>query len=452
METWRILVADDEQYVLLAVKQVLQSLPASVLEAPDGEQALRLAKAKHPDLIILDIKMPRMDGFKVAEALKQDPTTAEIPVIFLSALRDSHVKVRGLVLGAEDYIAKPIDPEELKTRVRVVLRRVRPPVQETPVKEGQIQLESLLPETPVKGGQVKEGQIQVGTLASLVRTLEGERRTARLLLTRGTERGEIVFVDGHIAQAVAGARGGETAVHHLLTWQEGKYELAPHDPSSQIGGEVAAPNQGLLLEGLRRLNEIPGLRARLPGPKLALEVPAALHVAVQQHAPAEAAMLVALLDGSRDLDRVLIDSPYDAWTTLKMLQRLVAVGAIEKAVAGVERRGGPRLKVEVPIEYQIAQPFQQAASFNLSTWGVFIRTTTPLGTGERVMLRFCLPGHETQVTVMGQVVWHNLDPNKWGGAGMGIRFVDLSAADHEAIEGHLAQQIASQLSGVVEHS
>lgn len=431
METWRILVADDEPYVLLAVKQVLQGLPASVLEAPDGEQALRLAKAKRPDLIILDVKMPRMDGFQVADALKQDPTTAEIPVIFLSALRDSHVKVRGLVLGAEDYIAKPIDPEELKARVRAVLRRVRPSQQESPVKGGQI---------------------QDVTLASLVRTLEGERRTARLLLTREAERGEIIFVDGHIAQAVVGARGGEMAVYHLLTWQEGMFELAPHDPSSQIGGEVAAPNQGLLLEGLRRLDEVPGLRARLLGAKVAFQVPAALHAAVQQHAPAEAAMLVALLDGSRDLDRVLVDSPYDAWTSLKMLQRLLAVGALEKAVAEGERRGGPRLKVEVPIEYQRIQPFQEAASFNLSTWGVFIRTTTPVGTGERVHLRFCLPGHEVQVTVMGQVVWRNLDPNKWGGAGMGIRFLDLSAADHEVIEADLAWQIATQLSGVVEHS
>jgi uncharacterized protein (TIGR02266 family) len=431
METWRILVADDEPYVLLAVKQVLQGLPASVLEAPDGEQALRLAKAKRPDLVILDVKMPRMDGFKVAEAMKQDPITAEIPVIFLSALRDSHVKVRGLVLGAEDYLAKPIDPEELKNRVRAVLRRFRPSQSELPVQGGQI---------------------QDVTLASLVRTLEVERRTTRLLLNRGAERGEIVFVDGHIAQAVVGARGGEMAVYHLLTWQDGMYEYAPRDPSSQIGGEVAAPNQGLLLESLRRLDEIPGLRARLPGTQVPLEVPAALHVAVRQHAPVEAAMLVALLDGSRDLEGVLVDSPYDAWTTLKMLQRLLTVGALEKTAQGVDRRGGPRLKVEVPIEFQKVQPFQEAASFNLSMWGVFIRTPAPLGTGDRVHLQFCLPGNDARVRVMGQVVWSNLDPNKWGGAGMGIRFLDLSAADREVIDAHLARQIANQLGSVVEHS
>ncbi|HSC71947.1 MAG TPA: response regulator, partial [Candidatus Methylomirabilis sp.] len=284
MADWRVLVADDEPYVLLAMKQVLQGLPAVVLEAPDGEQALRLAKAKRPDLVILDVKMPRMDGFQVAEAMKQDPTTAEIPVIFLSALRESHVKVRGLILGAEDYIGKPVDPEELKARVRLVLRRARPQEQAVPSE--------------------KHGQLQDLGLAALVRMLEEERCTARLLLTRGAEQGEIVFVDGHIAQAVQGVRSGETAVYHLLTWPEGTYQTAPQDPSSQIGGEVAAPNQGLLLEGLRRLDEIPALRARLPGEKVALEVPAPLHAAVQQHATAEAARLVSLLDGLRDLDQI----------------------------------------------------------------------------------------------------------------------------------------------------
>ena len=432
MAEWRILVADDEPYVLLAMKQVLQGLPAVVLEAPDGEQALRLAKAKRPDLVILDVKMPRMDGFRVAEAMKQDPSTAEIPVIFLSALRESHVKVRGLVLGAEDYIGKPVDPEELKARVRLVLRRARPQEQAPPAE--------------------KHGQLQELSLASLVRMLEGERCTARLLLTRGAEQGEIVFVEGHIAQAVQGARGGEMAVYHLLTWPEGTYQTSPQDPSSQISGEVAAPNEGLLLEGLRRLEEIPALQARLSGGKVALEVPAPVHAAVQQHGTAEAARLVSLLDGSRELDQILSDSPYDAWTTLKMLHRLLAVGALEKAAPGVERRGGPRLKVEVPIEYQRVQPLQEAASFNLSTWGVFIRTATPLETGERVHLRFFLPGHEARIVVTGQVVWRNLDPSKWGGAGMGIRFLELSSADREIIDTHLARQIATQLSGAVQPS
>jgi len=89
-----------------------------VLEAQDGEEALRLAKAELPDIILLDVKMPRLDGFQVATALKQDPTTAGIPLIFFSALGAPSEKIKGLELGADDYVAKPIDAEELKARVR----------------------------------------------------------------------------------------------------------------------------------------------------------------------------------------------------------------------------------------------------------------------------------------------------------------------------------------------
>ncbi|HEX7512605.1 MAG TPA: response regulator, partial [Candidatus Methylomirabilis sp.] len=199
MTDWRILVADDEPYVVLAIKEVLESLPASVLEAQDGEEALRLAKAELPDIILLDVKMPRLDGFQVARALKQDPTTAGIPLIFFSALGAPSEKIKGLELGADDYVAKPIDAEELKARVRTILRRGRP-------EKGATFLAS--------------GQLEVMNLPSLVRALEGDRRTTRLLLTRGEEQGEIVFEDGHITRAMQGQRQHEAAVYELLSWQE----------------------------------------------------------------------------------------------------------------------------------------------------------------------------------------------------------------------------------------
>jgi CheY-like chemotaxis protein/Tfp pilus assembly protein PilZ len=424
MANWRVLVADDESYVLLAIRQVLQTLPASVIEAPDGEQAIRLAKEKRPDLVILDIGMPRMDGFQVAEALKRDAATANMPVMFLSSLGASYEKVRGLKLGAEDYLAKPIDPEELKIRVRRILERRCPLELEAPPASGQ----SKAPNLP-----------------ALVRMLEKDRRSVRLIVTRGTERGEIIFVDGQITQAVQGARGGEMAVFHLLTWQDATYEQDPYDPAIQVGGGVAAPNQVLLTEGARRLEEIPALRGRLGDPKRLLDVPASLHAAVQQQSRPEGAMLVALLDGTRDLDQVLADSPFDAWTTLKVLHRLLAVGALEPPVPGSDRRGGPRLKAEGPIEYRVVRSPQTAATFNLSTWGVFIRTATPNEVGERLLLRFPLPDREDRLKIMGQVIWRNADPSKWGGAGMGVKFLDLLPADYDAIERYLAQVIATQI-------
>src|SRR5512136_114140 len=255
MTEWRVLVADDEPYVVLAIAEVLEGLPAAVMTAHDGEEALKLARGERPDLILLDVKMPGLDGFQVATALKKDPSTAGIPLVFFSALAAPSEKIRGLELGADDYVAKPIDAEELKVRVRTILRRHR----------------------PQKGtSSVASGQLQAVNLPSLVRSLEADRRTTRLLLSRGEERGEISFVEGHITRATQGPRQGEPAVYELLTWQDGSFQMLPVDPAQQIGGEVAAPNQGLLMEGLRRHEEIPSLKARLAGVKGPLRVPDAV--------------------------------------------------------------------------------------------------------------------------------------------------------------------------------
>jgi two-component system, OmpR family, alkaline phosphatase synthesis response regulator PhoP len=427
MADWRILVADDEPYVVLAIKEVLESMPARVLQAYDGQDALDQARAEQPDLILLDVRMPKLDGFQVASALKQDPGTASIPLIFFSALASPGEKVRGLDLGAEDYLAKPIDAEELKARVRTVLRRGR--------------IASTAP------ARVTGGQLQTTSLPSLIQQLEGERRTTCVRFSRGDAQGEIAFVDGHVAQAAQGPRQGEAAVYQLLTWQEGTFHLVPLDTTTRGVGGVAAPNQGLLLEGNRRQEELPALRGRLAQIRGSLRVPPRVREAVGREAPAAMAELIALLDGSRDLESVLEQSPFDAWATLKTLLRLLAVGALVAAEPGAERRGGLRLKVGLPIEYQSLGLWQQSATFNLSAWGVFIRTAVPFDTGEQVVLRFQLPGQDNPVRVMGRVVWANADPSKWGGMGMGIQFLDLTTTDREAIENHLAQLVAVQIGG-----
>ncbi len=424
MTSWQILVADDDPLVLATLRDILTSLPATVLEARDGEEVLRLAKADRPDLILLDVMMPRLDGFQVAATLKQEPSTAGIPLVFVSALGASQHKVRGLDLGAEDYLTKPFDPEELKARLRMILRRRQPVSREAPLASGYLEAMNLV---------------------SLVQLFEVERRTTRLVLTREGEGGEIVFVDGKITQAVQGARRGKAAVYKLLTWQEGTFEMAPVDASTQVGGGISLSGQALLMEGMRRLDEIPGLRAGLPDPTVPLEVPPALRAAVQAQAGGRRATVAALLDGTRGLDHVLVESPLDDWGTLKVLHFLLAVRALVASGASPERRGGPRLNVEVPIEYQALRSFRRSARFSLSARGVFIRTAAPFEVGERLILRFHLPGQEASVKVVGQVVWRNADRSKQGGMGMGIQFLDLAATDRAAIERHLAQAIAVQV-------
>ena len=123
----RILIVDDTKDILLVVSRRLSSWGYEPLTAQSGEEGLRMAEATLPDLVLLDIMMPKMKGRDVCARLKANPKTKHIPIIFLTALGlADHVKA-GMDLGADDYIVKPFEPEELKKRIAVCLARRRTP-------------------------------------------------------------------------------------------------------------------------------------------------------------------------------------------------------------------------------------------------------------------------------------------------------------------------------------
>lgn len=119
-----LLVADDEPDARDVLAQVLAP-EYDVLAAADGQQAVDLARSERPDVVLLDLNMPRLDGFQALERLRADPSTTDIPVIFVSARSDDAVKVRSLDLGAVDYLQKPFSERELRARVERTLRMVR---------------------------------------------------------------------------------------------------------------------------------------------------------------------------------------------------------------------------------------------------------------------------------------------------------------------------------------
>src|SRR2546423_663900 len=120
-----ILVADDEPVNLALIKRRLEWEEYRVETAEDGGQAVEAAKRVLPDLVILDVMMPVLDGLGACRLLKENPSTRDIPIIFLSALDDTDTKVNGLALGANDYISKPFRVEELLARVAVAIRLKR---------------------------------------------------------------------------------------------------------------------------------------------------------------------------------------------------------------------------------------------------------------------------------------------------------------------------------------
>ncbi|HEX9642335.1 MAG TPA: response regulator transcription factor [Candidatus Krumholzibacteria bacterium] len=127
-----ILVVDDEKNIVQLARLYLDKEGFQVESAYDGEQALEKAKAVRPDLIILDIMMPGMDGLSVAKELRK---TSNVPIIILTARGDDVDRIVGLELGADDYVTKPFNPRELVARVKAVLRRARQEEPSEPVFE-----------------------------------------------------------------------------------------------------------------------------------------------------------------------------------------------------------------------------------------------------------------------------------------------------------------------------
>ena len=122
--TEAILLVDDNPTNLQLLFETLDGRGYKLLIAKDGKTALSIARKAGPNLILLDIMMPEIDGYEVCRQLKADPATAEIPVIFLSALTDTKDKVQGLDLGAVDYVTKPFSIRELMARVKAIFRRI----------------------------------------------------------------------------------------------------------------------------------------------------------------------------------------------------------------------------------------------------------------------------------------------------------------------------------------
>lgn len=120
----KILVADDDPQIRDVVRYALERAGFAVVEVEDGAQALVRAAADRPDLIVLDILMPELDGIDVCRRLRRDNP---VPIVFLSSRDDEIDRVLGLELGGDDYITKPFSPRELVARVKAVLRRLGPP-------------------------------------------------------------------------------------------------------------------------------------------------------------------------------------------------------------------------------------------------------------------------------------------------------------------------------------
>jgi phosphate regulon transcriptional regulator PhoB len=122
----RVLIVEDEPDIRDLLAFHLEREGFQVVQARTGAEALRQIRAAPPDLVVLDLMLPELDGLEVCRRLRRDPTTATLPIVMLTARGDEVDRVLGLELGADDYIVKPFSPKEVVARIRAVLRRAEP--------------------------------------------------------------------------------------------------------------------------------------------------------------------------------------------------------------------------------------------------------------------------------------------------------------------------------------
>lgn len=144
----KILVIDDDIAINELIKVNLELNGYNVLQAYDGTTGFAIAKQELPDLIILDVMMPEVDGYTVAQRIRQNPTTEETPILMLTALSQINDKVKGFNIGVDDYLVKPFEMEELQVRVKALLKRSRKIPESMATKELLVFKEvTLLPES-----------------------------------------------------------------------------------------------------------------------------------------------------------------------------------------------------------------------------------------------------------------------------------------------------------------
>jgi DNA-binding response OmpR family regulator len=144
MAKTRVLVIDDEAPIRLLCRVNLEAEGMDVLEAADGPSGLDKARSETPDVILLDVMMPGLDGWRVAEELLDDTRTRSIPIVFLTARAELRDRARGIDLGGVDYVTKPFNPVELAPQVRDLLTRVAQGEREELRREKLAELRAML--------------------------------------------------------------------------------------------------------------------------------------------------------------------------------------------------------------------------------------------------------------------------------------------------------------------
>ena len=307
----RLLLVDGDPKSLRVLEVSLKKAGFEVVTATQGSEALIALQAAPLDLIIADTDLDGMDGFDLCRQIKAKPEWAKIPFLFVSGRKSIEDKIRGLELGVEDYLTKPIYIKEIGIRVRTALQRAE-----------RERLESR------REGRTKfTGDLADIGVVDLVQTIDLNRKSGIIhIVNRDGRRGAVFFREGRVIDAEVGRLSGAEAMYRLFSWSDGRFEV-DFKPIRRAD-VIDLPSAALLMEGMRRLDEWTRLLEKLPALDSAVEVD--FRVLAEQLAdlPDEMNGILRLCDGNRSLLAVIDDSDYPDLEALTVASKLLDQGII----------------------------------------------------------------------------------------------------------------------------
>jgi CheY-like chemotaxis protein len=307
----QLLLVDADPQSVRVLEVSLKKAGFSVTTASDGVDALAKVELSAPDLILSDTRLPRLDGYELVRRLKERPEQANIPVAFLTGQKSIEDKIRGLELGVEDYLTKPIFVRELIARVNMLLARRTHDTMATSVQSRRTHF---------------SGSLEDMGVVDLLQTFEVSRKSGIARVYDGKREARIFFRDGKVIDAELGKLRGEEAVYRGLILSGGNFEVEFRGiPNEDV---ISTSTQGILMEGMRRVDEWGRLLEQLPPLETVFEVD---HVQLMERlneVPDELNGILKLFDGRRTLLDVVDESPFEDLSTLSTITKLFFEGLL----------------------------------------------------------------------------------------------------------------------------
>ncbi len=237
-KTVKLLLADDNPLIRDLVSKSLEPF-CEVIVAADGADALLRVIDEPPDVILCDYKMPGLDGRQLFEKLRGREATRHIPFLFMASRTDIEEKLRPLVDGVEDFIAKPFLAKDLVRLAKKIVDRLH--------------LEKLQKHASRPG--VIQGRLEEMSMIDLMQSLEMGQKSCRLLVKKAGEKGELYFAGGQCRDAKIANLVGDDAVYKVLLWTEGEFEIDFNAANASSNTTTTRSTTGLLMEAMRLMDE-----------------------------------------------------------------------------------------------------------------------------------------------------------------------------------------------------